>query len=149
MARLREFGLAEPVREAALSGRPFLGVCLGLQLLFEHHEEGDTPGLGVLAGTATRFEGDLKVPHMGWNRVYNRPHPMFEGIEKDSYFYYVHSYYVQPGDAGLIVGATEYGTQFCGALARGNLWGTQFHPEKSGDNGLRLLRNFVSLLEAT
>ena len=149
MRRLEECGLVEPLRSAALSGRPFLGVCLGMQLLFEHHEEGDVAGLGVLAGQARRFRGGVKVPHMGWNLLLARQprHPMFGGIAPQTYFYYVHSYYVEPGEADLVVGVTEYEREFCGALARGNLWATQFHPEKSGTDGLRLLRNFVGLLE--
>jgi glutamine amidotransferase len=146
MARLAACGLAEPLRAAAAE-RPFLGVCLGLQLLFTHHDEGDVAGLGVFPGTVRRFPGGLKVPHMGWNRVYSTGHPMFVGIAADAFFYYVHSYYADADDPDLVVGVTEYGRPFCGALARGRLWATQFHPEKSGACGLRLLRNFVGGLE--
>ena len=149
MARLREFGL---VRTRAQSGTSpddlsseFAWAC---NSSLSTTRRATRLAWVCFSGTAKRFTGDLKVPHMGWNRVYNRPHPMFEGIEKDLYFYYVHSYYVEPEDAALVVGATEYGTQFCGSLARGSLWGTQFHPEKSGNSGLRLLRNFAALLEA-
>ena len=149
MQRLRDCGLVEPLREAANSGRPFLGICLGLQLLFAHHEEGDVPGLGVLPGKVRRFEGGVKVPHMGWNLLDAHAHPMFEGIPARTYFYYVHSYFVEFDDSALSVGVTEYGGSFCGAIARGKLWGVQFHPEKSGPDGLRLLSNFVSLVEAS
>lgn len=148
MRRLEQLGLVDSIREAALE-KPFLGVCLGLQLLYDYHEEGDVRGLGALRGEARRFDGALKVPHMGWNRLYNKSHAMFEGIAQDAYFYYVHSYYVQPEDDSAIIGVTEYGRAFPGALAQGKLWATQFHPEKSGDDGLKLLSNFVSMVESS
>ncbi len=147
MTRLVECDLVEPLRVAA-ERKPFLGVCLGLQLLFMYHEEGSVEGLGILPGTARLFDIGLKVPHMGWNRLYSSRHAMFEGIAHDAYFYYVHSYYAQPQDSSTVIGTTEYGQSFPGALARDNLWATQFHPEKSGADGLRLLRNFVSHAEA-
>ena len=147
MDRLHATGLVEPLRTAATDGRPFRGVCLGLQLLFEHHEEGDVAGLGVLPGGVRRFPGGLKVPHMGWNRVRaETDHPFLAGADPDPYFYFVHSYYVAPADETLVIGSTQYGPRFCSVLARGPLWATQFHPEKSGPAGLRLLANFVRTL---
>lgn len=148
MDRLHATGLVEPLQAAAGDGRPFLGVCLGLQLLFEHHEEGDVVGLGVLPGVVRRFPGGLKVPHIGWNVVQAATtHPFLGGIGPDPYFYFVHSYYVAPTDATLVIGTTDYGPRFCSVLARGTLWATQFHPEKSGPAGLRLLDNFVHSIE--
>jgi imidazole glycerol-phosphate synthase subunit HisH len=155
MRHLERHGLIGPVREAAQGERPFLGVCLGLQLLFEAHEEDDAPGLGVLPGRARRLPGGLKVPHMGWNTV--RPTPAAtpllaaatpqdgSPLDGDPYFYFVHSYYVEPASelAGAVAGTTAYGLRFCSLLAYRNIWATQFHPEKSGANGLRLLANFV------
>ena len=146
MRRLEDAGLVDPIREAALD-RPFLGVCLGMQLLYSHHEEGDVPGLGVLSGRVSRLPGGVKIPHMGWNVLLTRPHTMFEGLPERPYFYYVHSYYCEPENSNATVGVTEYGVSFCAALARGNLWATQFHPEKSGDAGLRLLSNFLRIVE--
>ncbi len=144
MDRLHATGLVAPLQAAATDGRPFLGVCLGLQLLFDHHEEGDVAGLGVLPGVVRRFPGGLKVPHMGWNTVQAEgAHPFLAGVEDRSYFYFVHSYYVAPEDEAGVIGSTDYGLRFCSVLARGSLWATQFHPEKSGPAGLRLLENFV------
>jgi glutamine amidotransferase len=155
MRHLERHGLIAPVRQAAQSERPFLGVCLGLQLLFEAHEEDAAPGLGVLPGRARRLPGGLKVPHMGWNTVQPTsaatpllasPAPQDEqAADGDPYFYFVHSYYVEPAPelAGAVAGTTAYGLQFCSLLAYRNIWATQFHPEKSGANGLRLLANFV------
>jgi glutamine amidotransferase len=148
MRRLAGCDLVEPLRRAA-SERPFLGICLGLQLLMGRHEEGDVQGLGVIDGEARLLRGPVKLPHMGWNRLHTRPHTMFEGIEPGSYFYYVHSYFAAPADADLVVGVSRYGDLFCGALARDMLWATQFHPEKSGMPGLRLLANFVRSVEAS
>ncbi|HEX4985599.1 MAG TPA: imidazole glycerol phosphate synthase subunit HisH [Burkholderiales bacterium] len=145
-------GLREPVLEAARS-KPFLGLCIGLQMLFEHSEEGDTPGLGVLPGRVVRFahtgsQGDgqrYKVPHMGWNQVYQATsHPMWQGIADGSRFYFVHSYYVQTPEAALVAGASRYPSSFTCAIARNNIFAVQFHPEKSQSAGLRLLSNFVS-----
>jgi len=142
MRRLADCGLVELLRQAAAE-RPFLGICLGLQLLLSWHEEGDIQALDVLEGETRRLEGEVKLPHMGCNRLHTRPHSMFNGIPTGSYFYYVHSYAARPVDSDLVVGTTKYGGSFCGALARGLLWCTQFHPEKSGPPGLRLLANFV------
>ena len=146
-------GLRAPLLEAAHS-KPFLGLCIGLQMLFERSEEGDTPGLGVLPGKVVRFsitrsQGDrgekLKVPHMGWNQVYQTiSHPMWDGIPDGSRFYFVHSYYVDTPEQGLVAGTSRYPTSFTCAVARNNIFAVQFHPEKSQSVGLRLLSNFVS-----
>jgi glutamine amidotransferase len=143
-------GLRGALLEAADS-KPFLGLCIGLQMLFEHSEEGDTPGLGVLPGKVVRFsaahsQGEkLKVPHMGWNQVYQTiSHPMWEGIADGSRFYFVHSYYVDTPEQGLVAGTSRYPSSFTCAVARNNIFAVQFHPEKSQSGGLRLLSNFVS-----
>ena len=148
---LQESGLREAVIEAART-KPLFGVCIGEQMLFDASEEGDTPGLGLLPGQVVRFPADmtgadgarLKVPHMGWNRVdQDRGHPMWDGVPDGAFFYFVHSYYARPADAELTVGSAEYGLRFTCAVARDNIFATQFHPEKSAANGLRLYRNFV------
>jgi len=145
-------GLRAPLLEAAQS-KPFLGLCIGLQMLFEHSEEGNTSGLGVLPGKVVRFPtaltgslGEkLKVPHMGWNQVYQTmSHPMWNGIAEGSRFYFVHSYYVDTPDRGLVAGTSRYPSSFTCAVARNNIFAVQFHPEKSQSAGLRLLSNFVS-----
>jgi glutamine amidotransferase len=152
MRSLRESGMQEAVLRA-FNTRPVMGVCVGEQMLFDRSEEADTPGLGLIPGQVVRFqlEGRLqddgsrfKVPQMGWNRVRQvRPHPLWEGIPDDSYFYFVHSYYAQPDSAEHAVGETDYGAPFCCAVARDNIFATQFHPEKSAAAGLRLYQNFV------
>lgn len=146
-------GLRAPLLDAART-KPFLGLCIGLQMLFEHSEEGDTPGLGVLPGKVVRFrpaataigQGEkIKVPHMGWNQVYqSMPHPLWDGIADGSRFYFVHSYYVDTPDGGLVAGTSRYPLTFTCAVARNNIFAVQFHPEKSQSAGLRLLSNFVS-----
>ncbi len=144
MRALRECGLVEPLREYADSGRPFLGVCVGLQLLMDSTEEGEADCLGIIPGKTRKLPAGLKVPHMGWNVVELRgSHPLFDGIPEDSHFYFVHSYYAEPEDRNLAAGITEYGTSFCSVLIRGNLVATQFHPEKSGVLGLRIYENFI------
>ncbi len=146
--------LREEVVNAAKT-KPFLGICIGLQMLFERSEEGDTAGLGLLKGGVKKFvHADmhddsgmkLKVPHMGWNQVYQQPppHVMWEGIENGARFYFVHSYYVVPEDNGSIVGFGEYPKPFACAIAKDNLFAVQFHPEKSAQAGLQLLKNFVN-----
>jgi glutamine amidotransferase len=152
MASLRESGVEEALLRAART-RPMMGVCVGEQMLFDVSEEGNTPGLGLLPGKVVRFqlEGRLqddgsrfKVPQMGWNRVHQvRPHALWEGVANDSYFYFVHSYYVQT-DADLVAAETDYGGAFCCAVARDNLFATQFHPEKSAAAGLRVYKNFTT-----
>jgi len=145
-------GLRQPVLAAA-ARKPFLGICIGLQMLFEHSAEGDTPGLGVFAGQVKRFSSGmtdaagnkLKVPHMGWNEVrQTRHHPLWAGIAPDARFYFVHSYYVEPADAALEAAYTEYPSRFTSAAGRDNIFAVQFHPEKSQQAGLSLLYNFVN-----
>ncbi len=144
-------GLRAAVLHAART-KPFLGICIGLQMLFEHSEEGDIPGLGILPGRVVRFASNLcdaqnnklKVPHMGWNQVQHGDHPLWEGIEQNARFYFVHSYYVCPEDARLVQATSCYPESFVCAVARDSLFAVQFHPEKSQDAGLRLLKNFVN-----
>jgi glutamine amidotransferase len=146
MAALQDRGLVRPLKEYVASGRPFLGVCLGLQLLLERTEEGGAECLGLVSGEVKRLPSGLKVPHMGWNSVrFNWEHPATRGIPQDSYFYFVHSYYPAPADIEGVVGTTEYNIPFCSVYARGNLVATQFHPEKSGVLGLRFYQNFVAM----
>jgi len=147
MAQLAASGAREAVI-AATRDKPFLGICIGMQMLFERGEEGDTPGLGLLAGGVPRFPAarmaGLKVPHMGWNQVRQaKPHALWDGIASGERFYFVHSYYPAPADAGLVTGTCEYGVSFTCAISRDNIFAVQFHPEKSQAAGLRLLFNFV------
>ena len=153
MREMEARGLRQPILEATRS-KPFLGLCIGLQMLFESSEEGDVKGLGVLPGRVVRFpaarmkdsDGSrLKVPHMGWNQVYQgMSHPMWAGIEDASRFYFVHSYHVETPETALVAGSSRYGYAFTCAVARNNIFAVQFHPEKSQSAGLRLLANFVS-----
>ncbi|MBL8516899.1 MAG: imidazole glycerol phosphate synthase subunit HisH [Betaproteobacteria bacterium] len=148
MRYLRETGLEDAVRDAA-DRKPFLGICVGMQMLLEHSEEGDTPGLGILPGRVRRFappEGSgMKVPHMGWNEVaHDGAHPIWSGIASDERFYFVHSYYCAPGDGEVTAATCEYSLRFTAALARANIFATQFHPEKSHTVGLSLYRNFLA-----
>jgi glutamine amidotransferase len=149
MRNLDRFGLVEPVLEVIRSGRPFLGICLGLQLLFDESEEfGRCEGLKVLRGKVRAFDRNmgLKIPHMGWNQVwFSKEVPMFRGIDDGSYFYFVHSYYVDPEDQADVAAQSEYGIRFACAVQRENVFALQFHPEKSQDIGLRILKNFASL----
>jgi glutamine amidotransferase len=149
MAELSRRGLVEPVREAALSGKPFLGICLGLQLLFDVGYEGGThQGLGILRGSVVRFElaHDFKVPHMGWNQLqFRRPAPLLRGLADGVYCYFVHSYYVVPAEASVVAAETNYPTPFCSMIWRDNLFATQFHPEKSQRDGLQMLKSFAEL----
>ena len=144
MRQLAASGAREAVLEA-VRAKPFLGICIGLQMLFERGEEGDTPGLGVFAGEVPRFRLEsLKIPHMGWNQVLQaRAHPLWAGIADATRFYFVHSYYPVPRDAGLTAATTVYGRPFTCAIARDNIFAVQFHPEKSQSAGLQLLSNFV------
>lgn len=145
VAKLRALSLEEPLVAAIRDGVPFLGICVGLQLLFEVSEElGEHRGLGVLAGRVRRFPPGLRVPHMGWNQLHQaRPIPLWHGIPDGSYVYFVHSYYADPEDEAVIAATTDYGVDFVSAIAQGNLYAIQFHPEKSQDVGARLLQNFV------
>jgi len=165
---VRRRGLEQPILDAVARGTPFLGVCVGMQLLFDVSEElGLHHGLGILPGRVVRFEGAfapaavadgeairlsendaprLKVPHMGWNTVsLTRPDPLFEGIQEEAFFYFVHSFHAAPEDLEDVLGLTTYGTTFPAVVARDNVYGVQFHPEKSQHNGLRILKNFAQL----
>ncbi len=151
MRELDARGLRAAVLQAARD-KPFLGICIGLQMLFGHSEEGDVAGLGVFAGEVRRFpdalmiaaDGQrLKVPHMGWNRLQQKPHALWAGIADGARFYFVHSYCVQPADPSVVTGTTEYGIPFTCAVGRDNIFAVQFHPEKSAQDGLQLLKNFV------
>ena len=147
MTKLRQRGLVDPLREVIASGRPFLGVCMGMQALFDLSEEGgEHPCLGVLPGRVVRFEAGAPVPHMGWNTLdVVSAHPLLAGVESGAHVYFVHSYYPVPGDPAIVVAETEYGERFASVVARGNVLATQFHPEKSGRTGLRIYENFVAL----
>ena len=156
MRELRESGLLESVLEAAAT-KPLFGVCVGMQMLLDHSAEGHTaagtPGLGLIAGEVLKFDcagqtapdgSRFKVPQMGWNRVHqSRPHPVWGDVADGVWFYFVHSFYARPLDAGHSVGETEYGARFTSAVARDNIFATQFHPEKSANQGLALYRNFL------
>ena len=148
MRMLDEAGMIEPINEVVSRGTPFLGVCLGMQLLFEEQEENDTRGLGLLKGHVRSIHGGEKVPHMGWSRSVIR-HPL-PGLEPGDahYFYFVHSYVVQPDDPADIAAVTTYGETFPSIVARGNIWGTQFHPEKSGEHGLAFVKSWVDAVKA-
>ncbi len=149
IAALKEHGLVDAIREHIAADRPFLGICLGLQLLFDKsYEDGEYEGLGIVPGEVVRFEDQpgLKIPHMGWNQLQPAGSPrLLEGIPSESHFYFVHSFYVVPRDEDVIAARCEHGTTFTAAIERGNLFATQFHPEKSQNAGLKLLRNFAEL----
>ena len=148
MRQLKRRELVDPIKAFISSGRPFLGVCLGLQLLLEDSEEGSEPCLGVLSGSVRRLPPGTKVPHMGWNEVqFHAEHPVLAGIPSGSYFYFVHSYYADPNDKSVVLSTTSYGVDFCSAAAWDNVVAVQFHPEKSGDLGLRVYRQFVDLVD--
>lgn len=147
MRYLRETGLEQAVREAA-ANKPFLGICVGMQMLLGHSEEGDTDGLGIVPGRVCRFQpplhSDIKVPHMGWNEVeHDAAHPVWAGIASGERFYFVHSYYCEPATGVPVAGTCEYSLRFTAALASANIFATQFHPEKSHTAGLMLYRNFL------
>jgi len=145
VGNLQRRELVNPIRQYIGKGRPFLGVCIGLQVLFDGTEEGGWHEcLGIVPGVVRRLPPGLKIPHMGWNQVKQKvSHPIFEGIPDEANFYFVHSYYVEPGDKSMLAGETEYGISICSVIVRGNLAATQFHPEKSGEFGLRLYENFI------
>ncbi|MCX5890090.1 MAG: imidazole glycerol phosphate synthase subunit HisH [Deltaproteobacteria bacterium] len=147
MATLKEKGLDRALQESFRKGTPILGICLGAQIILEYSEENDTPCLGLLPGrtrSLPRQEG-LKIPHMGWNRVrFLKPHPVFQGLPEEAEYYFVHSYYPDPAQAAMVLGVTEHGIRFPSALGWRNLVATQFHPEKSGRFGLKILENFLA-----
>lgn len=149
MAELEKRRLVAPTVDYARSGRPFIGICLGMQLLFDASEEAPgIKGLGLIPGLVRRFEPGLKVPHMGWNTVRQaRPSPLFAGVPDNEYFYFVHSYYVDPAPEAreAAAGMTTYGIEFAAVVSHGNIFGTQFHPEKSQARGLRMLENFSKI----
>ena len=151
MRELDESGLQEAVLEAA-AAKPLMGVCVGMQMLLDHSEEQDTPGLGLIPGRVRRFRLDgrlqpdgsrYKVPQMGWNRVLQKPHPLWAGVPDGSWFYFVHSYFADPVNPAHTAGESDYGDRFTCAVARDNIFATQFHPEKSAAQGLALYRNFL------
>lgn len=147
MKALHQKKLIVPLKEVINKGVPFFGVCLGLQLLFDSSEEGVTPCLGLAQGKTILLPEHVKRPHMGWNQVSLRyRHPLFEGVKNNSYFYFVHSYYGAPDDQSMVLGTTDYGIEFCSVLAVDNLVATQFHPEKSGELGVRLYQNFLEYM---
>lgn len=149
MEKLDRYGLTEAIRQVALKGVPFLGICLGLQLMFESSQESEgTAGLGLLKGRILKIPDcpGLKIPHMGWNSLDIRPDSrLFAGIGQGAYVYFVHSYYLQAEDKEAVAASAEYGVSIHAAVEQGNLFACQFHPEKSGDTGLRILKNFVDL----
>lgn len=148
MQNLKKRGLDSEIKEAISKGKPFLGICLGMQLLFEYSEEGDTECLGIVKGSVKKFRAERKVPQIGWNQVIpvatnQQARALFDGITNNSPFYFVNSYYPAPNDQSIIAATTTYGEQFASVIATKNILATQFHPEKSGEIGMRLLTNFI------
>lgn len=145
MEELRQRGLIEVIKEVVAEQKPFFGICLGLQLLFTESEEAPgVAGLGIFPGRVTRFKQGVTVPHMGWNQIHiKRDSPIFNSIPSDTYFYFVHSYYVVPEDDNVILATTDYAVEFVSMINHGNLFATQFHPEKSQKIGLQMLKNFA------
>ncbi len=148
MKNLQKSGLDKVIRGQIEKKKPFLGICLGMQLLFSSSEEGNTICLNVIDGKVKKFKTDLKVPQTGWNQVNQRTSRLFSKIKLNSYFYFVHSFYCQPGDRRTEIGTTDYGATFCSAFENENVFGVQFHPEKSGENGIKLLNNFKDIVYA-
>jgi glutamine amidotransferase len=150
MQSLDRLGFSEAIRRVVADGLPTLAICVGMQVLFDETEEGGRHRcLGIIPGVVRRLPPGLKIPHMGWNQVHRSfQHPLFESIPDGANFYFVHSYRAEPVDPAVVAGTTDYGATFCSAVVRGNLVGTQFHPEKSGENGLRMYRNFLKLAAA-
>ncbi len=149
MEALVKLGLSGALKDAIFSKKPYLGICLGLEILFEESAEGGkSDGLGLLEGDVVRFEGGaLKVPHMGWNQIRQKKAacPLLKGIADNAFFYFVHSYYVRPNDESIIASVTDYGGEFASMIWRDNIYAVQFHPEKSQENGMRFLENFIQL----
>ena len=147
---LNASGLSQSIKKAVLSGKPFLGICLGMQLLMESSEEAPgVEGLGIIKGKTVRFDNGcrLKIPQIGWNSVSKiKRHPCLDAVKDNEFFYFVHSYYVKPDDSSYIAGVTEYGIQFCSCIGKDNIFATQFHPEKSQDAGIRIIKNFIDFV---
>jgi len=150
MTSLMKLNLVEPIRKYIAAGRLFLGICIGMQILFTRTEEGGgCDCLDIIPGQVKKLPAGQKIPHIGWNQVKQKSSsPLFKGITDGANFYFVHSYYAEPADKSLVTGETEYGIPFCSAVARGSLMATQFHPEKSGDIGLQMYDNFIKLAAA-
>ena len=149
MLNLRKIGMESAITDIIAGGTPFLGICLGLQLLFEKSQEGRYPGLGILKGEVKKFPpGSLKVPHMGWNsvKIKKQGHSIFAGVKDNSYFYFAHSYCAFPAENKAVSGSTRYGIEFASAVCEGNINAFQFHPEKSGETGLNVLCNFYRMV---
>ncbi|MFC2140590.1 imidazole glycerol phosphate synthase subunit HisH, partial [Candidatus Auribacterota bacterium] len=147
---LNRFDLTSLIKSSIKEKKPFLGICLGLQLLFSYSEEGEgSEGFGIIKGKVKRFETDLKIPHMGWNRAeIKKESPLLKGVEDRSYLYFVHSYYVETEETEVILTETDYGIKFTSAISKDNIFATQFHPEKSQDIGLKILKNFSEIVGA-
>lgn len=147
MGSLRDRKLIEPIRQAIVNGIPFLGICVGYQALFSGSDEGKLPGLGILSGRSIRFSTPKKIPQIGWNQISDLKGPLFKDITKDSFFYFVHSYYPTFDETQIDIASsiTEYGDRFVSSIWKQNVFGTQFHPEKSGKDGLKLLKNFMEV----
>jgi glutamine amidotransferase len=145
--QLTKLGMPAAIKEAVDAGRPFLGICVGMQVLFDDQEEGGGRGLGLIPGRVRSIKGDVKIPHMGWNRSRVAKSSPLGAEGDDTFFYFVHSYIAEPADPADIAATTIYGEQFSSVVVRDNIWGTQFHPEKSGEAGLRLIRVFVEQLD--
>ena len=147
MKNIKSLDLLDCLKNYLRSQKPYLGICLGMQILFnESYEHGQTAGFGIIDGVVKKFSGNVKIPHMGWNQVkIKKKTEFFDGISDNSYFYFDHSYYAIPNDSNAAAGTTDYGITFTSAVKAGNIWGVQFHPEKSGDIGLKFLRNFLSI----
>ncbi len=147
MKNLKDKGLDQFLIEEIKNGKPFLGTCLGMQLLFDFSEEGDTKCLGVLSGKVKKFQGNLKIPQMGWNnvKITNPKSKVLKEINDQDYFYFVNSFYCEPADESTVIGETDYGIKFASVIEKGNIFATQFHSEKSGETGLQLLKNFTEV----
>lgn len=147
MKHLNDLGISDAIKQIVKENKPLFAICIGLQVLFDETEEGGHHTcLGIFPGTVKRFPAGLKIPHMGWNQVNQKiTHPMFTDIPDNTNFYFVHSYYAAPQNPAIIAGTTDYGITFCSAVARDNVFATQFHPEKSGRGGLRLYQNFLDM----
>ena len=147
MKKLNKNGIDKTLIELINNKMPFIGICLGLQLMFTKSDEGQCNGLNLFKGTVPKIPDSVKVPHIGWNNVnFNKSHPIFNGIPDNSYFYFIHSYYVKPDNLDNIIAETNYGVEFCSAYAYENYVGLQFHPERSGDYGLQIYQNFINKL---